>query len=300
MAMATVAWARPPKTKRSRARLAVWTDATDSELSPRDFVVKLEGSPARILGQRGPSDDLMLVVILDLTGALTLVDAARQALTASLDALPETAHVAIMRAQDGLKVLVDPTPDREKLKEAIEQLPVSGHAGLLETVETALRLGDGILTKTTPRLGLVYLTDSNVYNYREDFTNPVINSSDSRDLSRRFPEGLVREKISKLQNRAQGSETPLFIVHLDYRNDRVNEAYQTGLMELASTTGGTAAFCRSVSEIPETVSRIMRIIASHWSIEIELPAELPKLVQIQVENNGQPLHWRARLAPQVR
>lgn len=280
--------------------MAVWAESPDPELSPRDFVVKVDGAPARILGCRGRVDDLMIIVILDLTGDLTLVEAARRAFASALEALPARTHVALMRAQDGLRVLVDPTPDRARLRQAIDELPVSGHAGLLETFETALRLADAVLTKTAPRLAVLYLTDSNVQNYREDFTNPVINSSDSRDLSRRFPEGLVREKISRLQDYAQSAETPLFIVHLDYRSDRLNEAYQSGLMEIASTTGGAAFFCRSASDIPETISKAMRIIASHWSVEVELPPELPKLVQIQVENNTHALRSRTRLAPRAR
>ena len=42
------------------------------------------------------------------------------------------------------------------------------------------------------------VTDSDVNNYREDFTNPTINWSDSGDISRRFRDGLVRERVSKL------------------------------------------------------------------------------------------------------
>jgi hypothetical protein len=56
----------------------------------------------------------------------------------------------------------------------------------------------------------------------------VINWSDSRDLSRRFRRaraGPDRGLDAKLSMR----QTPLFIVHLEYRPDRLNEAYQNGL-----------------------------------------------------------------------
>ena len=52
-----------------------------------------------------------------------------------------------------------------------------------------------MVRKTYVRSAVLYITDSNIYNYREDYTNPVINYSDRGDLSRRFPEGLVREQV---------------------------------------------------------------------------------------------------------
>ena len=276
-------------------RIAAWMEPPDVELQPSGFLVKIDGAEARVINCLGPDADLLLIVILDFTGDLTLVDAARKAFADALELLPPKAHVGLMRAQDGLQVLVDPTPDRGRLREAITNLPVSGKAALLETVETGLRVGDAILTKTAPRVALLYLTDSDVHNYREDFTNPVINSSDSRDLSRRFPEQLVREKIFKLQNSAQAAETPLFIAHLDYRSDRLNEAYQSGLMELATTTGGLAVFCRSVPEIPEAVKKLIRTIASHWSLKVEVPGAA-KMIQVEASNSGRLLRSRPRLA----
>ena len=82
------------------------------------------------------------------------------------------------------------------------------------------------------------MTDSEVRNYREDFTNPVINSSDSRDLSRRFPEGLIRERISRVTTSLSRFQTPISIVHLRYSRDRLDEAYQNGLLQMAQLTGG--------------------------------------------------------------
>ena len=133
----------------------------------------------------------------------------------------------------------------EQLAALVKGVDETGKAGLLTTVESAAAIGDSLLARTNVRVAVLYVTDSNIYNYREDFTNPVINSSDSRDLSRRFPDQLIREKIQKLSDSLAASETPLFFVHLNYFSDRINEAYQRGLLQLAEETGGIGAFCRS-------------------------------------------------------
>jgi hypothetical protein len=242
----------------------------------------------------GPEDDLVLLIALDLAGDLSLADPARRALIEGLRKLPSNAYAGLLRAQDGLRVLADPGPDREPAIAAIESLTVSGRAGLLDTVPTAMRLGDSILRKANVRVALFYLTDSNIANYREDFTNPVVNSSDSRDLSRRFSEGLVKEKISQLQAGLARSQTPLFIVHLDYRNDRLNEAYQTGLLALATATGGTAEFCRTVVDIPAAIEKTLDSIVSHYSIEVELSGKPAKQTAVQLGTQAGGLRHRTR------
>jgi len=75
-------------------------------------------------------------------------------------------------------VLADPGTDRAAAVSAVRDLPVSGKAALLDCVETVTQLADSILAKTAVRVAVFYLTDSDPENYREDFTNPVINSSD--------------------------------------------------------------------------------------------------------------------------
>ena len=264
-------------------------------LTAQDFTARLEGQPARILALRGPADDLMVLLVLDLTEDLGLAEIAKEALGSALPALPAKAQAALLRAQDGLRVLVDPTTDRAVLTQAIQAQPVSGKAGLLDTVETASRIADSILEKAAVRLALVYVTDSNIYNYRADYINPVINYSDYHDLSRYFPEGLVKEKISKLESKLAGFEAPLFIVHLSYRSDRLNEAYQTGLMQLAAATGGSSVFCRSRAEIPEAIANVFHSIASHYSLDIQIPERTSKVVPVQLESGGRALTYRSRL-----
>ena len=107
----------------------------------------LDGATTRILGVEGPNDGLLLIVVLDLAGDLSLAEPAKEALAAEIEKLPPRDFVAVMRAQDGPKVLADPGADRAPALTAVRDLPVSGKAGLLDTVETVTRLADSILAK---------------------------------------------------------------------------------------------------------------------------------------------------------
>jgi hypothetical protein len=281
-------------------RVPVWVQAEADEpaagLAREALSVKVNGvavQPSRLLA---PGDDLVLLVVTDMAGDITLAELAKRALNERIAQLPSNALAGLLRAQDGLRVLVDPTADRAALMAAVDALPVSGKAGLLETVQTAAALGDAILAKAGVRLAVLFITDSDVGNYREDFTNPTINSTDSGDISRRFRDGLIREKISKLDASLEAVETPVFILHLAYRTDTLNQAYQTGLMTLAATTGGSSYFCRSQTEIPDAMGKAFEAITSQYSLTVALPKALPKVVDVTLGSPGHTLSWRSRFA----
>jgi len=282
-----------PKISRPHLRVPVLANG-DGPLRVETIRATLSGTQARVLELHGPEDGMVLVIVLDLVGDLALVDTAKQALATALQDLPENIPVALMRAQEGLRVILDPTVDRGKAAESVLSLIVSGKAGLLDTVETAARLGDSILAKANVRVGILYITDSNVYNYRQDFANPVINYSDAHDLSRRFPDVLVREKISKVVAKLTGYQTPVFVVHLDYSSEKLNEAYQNGLMQIATATGGASTICRSIPEISEAIPKMVRTMAALYSLTLELPRQLPKSVQVQLESPDRTLTYRTR------
>jgi len=227
---------------------------------------------------------------------LTLIDSARPALVEKLSALPANKWVAVLKSQDVLQVVQDPTPDREKTASAIREYVATGKAGLLTTVESASAVGDSLLNRTNVRVAVLYVTDSNIYNYREDFTNPVINSSDSQDLSRRFPDQLIREKMQKLSDGLASSETPLYFVHLNYFSDPINEAYQRGLLQLAEETGGAGAFCRSRGEIPEAVEKIVSAAAKHWSVAVELRSVKSRTATVDLFNGERDVPNRVRFS----
>lgn len=282
---------RPPRTQ-----LRVAAPEQDPPLDRTAFKATLDGSPAKVLRVRGPKDDLVLLVVLDLTGDLTLIDSARPALVEKLGALPPNNWVAVLKSQDVLQVVQDPTPEREKTAAAIRDYVATGKAGLLTTVESASAVGDSLLNRTNVRVAVLYVTDSNIYNYREDFTNPVINSSDSQDLSRRFPDQLIREKMQKLSDGLASSETPLYFVHLNYFSDPINEAYQRGLLQLAEETGGAGAFCRSRGEIPEAVEKIVSAAATHWSVAVELRSVKSRTATVDLFNGERDVPNRVRFS----
>jgi hypothetical protein len=154
-----------------------------------------------------------------------------------------------------------------------------------------------MLEKSAVRVAILYITDGDVRNYREDFTNPVINSSDSHDLSRRFPETLVQEKIAKLDAVLAAEQAPVFIVDVSPHTDRLNEAYQNGMKQLAETTGGAAFFSRSTTEIPEAIHRSFEAVVSHYSLTLDLPAHVSRRPQIHVAlaEGGGSLTYRTRI-----
>lgn len=296
IAVATVAvcTAEPPKAPPRTIRVALSAPA-QSELKQGAMKASLVGGgPARVVRFRSAKSDLLVLVVMDVVSEILRVDAARRTIVDQFQSLPKSTWAGLLRAQDGLQVLLDPTSDREKLESVLMGMPVAGNAGLLSTLETALRLADSIAAKSAVRIAVLYITDSEVGNYREDFTNPVINSSDSRDLSRRFPDGLIRERLARLTETAAAFQTPLFIAHLDYANDRLNQAYQSGLMQLAASTGGSAEFARSLADVPEVVARALSRIQAMSVAWVQLPPKPPKTVQLTLEAEGQPLQHRSQ------
>jgi len=276
-----------------QVRIPVWsTSRAPLELS--DLQATVDGQPAEIVRLQDPSQDLMLLLILDLVDDINRIDLARNAIQSSLAELPEGTHVGILRAQDGLQVLLDPTDNLDEVDEVVENFTIQGTPGLLETVETASELADTVIASEPVRIAICYITDSNINDYREDFSNPVINRSDRGDMSRRFRDGLVRERISKLAGALASRQTPIFIVHLNYQTDTLNEAYQNGLMQIASTTAGLAVFCRSNAEIPSAIEDTFLGIADHYSLDLLVSGTPGANVQISLDAGSVPINYRTR------
>jgi hypothetical protein len=296
--IATLGTAAPRKPENTRLRVPVLA-AANVVIHAKDIQATIGGNPAKVVAVATPAEDLILMLVLDLAGDLTLVEHAKSALLSEFEQLPPRVHVALLRAQDGLRVIQDPGTDLSKVKTAIESLSISGRAGLLDSVETAATIADSILVKSSVRLAVLYITDSDVTNYREDFTNPVINSSDAGDLSRKFPEALIQEKISKLNSNLARTQAPVFIVQINYRSDRLNEAYMNGLRQLATTAGGSAILCRSNAEIPAAIGGVLATIRDHYSVTLEVPKLHARSVDVRLaisDPNGeqQDVGYRSR------
>ena len=290
--IAALALHAAPKGDQAHVRVPVWSP--DHGLD--GVRAQIGGADSQVVQVRGPQDDLIVLLVMDVVSDLASIEPAKEALVAQIKGLEPNRWVGVLQAQDGPRVIVDPTPDHGRIEQAIRELPTTGTAGLLENVELMGRIADSMLTKSDARVAVFYVTDSTVHNYREDFTNPVINSSDSGDLSRAFPERLIQEKIAKIERNLAQQQTPLFIVHLEYRNDRMNEAYQIGLKRLAESTGGWAVFCRTRGEIPGAIQSAFTAIGSHYSVTLLLPENAPKKADLQLTTERpQTLSYRTRL-----
>jgi hypothetical protein len=280
--------------------IPAWVEESRCGAAPK-FAATLNGKPARVTSQLGPGSDQIILVVVDLTGDLALVNAAKQALSAEVSKLPANAWVGLLRDQDGLHVLADPSPDRKPLRNAITDLAILGKPGLFETVIPSLVLADGIMRKSPVRVSVLYITDSNIYNYREDYTNPVINESDPHDLSRVFPDALIQDKISKLVGGAGALEAPLFVIHVNYRGDTLNKSYQNGLLSLAEATGGKGQLCLSLGEIPDALAAAFTRISNSWRLTLEVPPQFHSNAQIRLiapcGGEDARLSWRMYLRP---
>lgn len=281
-----------PKTARTIVRVTVGQQ--EPALERKSFEAKLDGNPAKVLRVLGPEDDLVVLLVLDLSGDQALVDAARAALAQQIQTLPKNHWVGVLRAQDRFEVIVDPTPDRDKVSAAVKDYAATGKAGLLNSVEVAAALGQRLLQRSDVRVAVVYITDSNIANYREDYTNPVINSSDSRDLSRKFPDELVKEKIQKISDQLAKFETPVYVVQLSFFGDPINQAYQRGLLQLAEESGGSGVFCRSQGEIPTAIEQVLSAASRHWSIAVELKNPKLRSVTVDLRNGEKEVRGKAR------
>lgn len=280
--------------------IPAWIEEGSCGAAPK-FEALFNGKPAPVLSPEGPGSDQVILLVLDFTSDVSLVDAAKQALAAEISKLPQNIWVGLLNDQDGLHVLADPGPHREPLLNAINGLAGTGKPGVLDSVTPALSLADSIMSKSPVRVSVLYITDSNIYTYREDYTNPVINGSDPHDLSRVFPDALIQDKISKLEEAISSLEAPLFMVHLNYRGDTLNDSYQNGLLRLADATGGSGQICRSVGEIPDAISAAFVRISNMWRLTIGIPPGFHNNAQIHLSTvcsgDAARLSWRTRVHP---
>jgi hypothetical protein len=280
--------------------IPAWIEEGNCGPTPK-FEATFNGRPAAVESPMGPGSDQIILLVLDFTGDVSLVDAAKQALAGEVSKLPDNIWVGVLSDQDGLRVLADPGDHRGPVTDAINNLVSSGKPGFLDSVTAALGLGDDMMRKSPVRVSVLYITDSNIYNYREDYTNPVINGSDPHDLSRVFPDALIQDKISKLEEAVSTLEDPLFVVHLNYRGDTLNEAYENGLLSLADITGGRGQLCRSVAEIPDAIASMFVRIANSWRLTLSVPPKFHNTAQIHLSTmcDGEEarLSWRTRVRP---
>ncbi len=249
----------------------------------QSFKVFLDETEVPIKNFQAPQSSTILFVVFDTVADIARVDEARSALQSAISNLNEQYWIALMSAQDGLSVLQEPTADRKLLNEKIQSIQVTGKAGLLDTLEPISEIATAMLQKAAVRLAVLYVTDSGIANYRADYLNPVINSSDSGDLSRRFSDRAVQERISRLSESLNRFTVPIFVLHLAQRGDSLNLAYQSGLERIAADSGGAALLCRTNDEIRPGLETLMNRIRASYVLTVDQPNTKRQAVKIRVE-----------------
>ena len=251
-----------------------------SEAPPHALEVLIDGEPVPVRSVQTPDDELVLLLVMDVVKRADRVDAAREAIVRKLTELGPKYYAGVLSAQDGLEVRQDPTRGRGKLRRKLEGLVVRGVPGLLDVVGQASEIADQTLLAADVRLAVLFLTDGEIEDYRGDYTIPVVNPSDRRDLSRRFGAQLILERIRSTVDALESAQVPLFFLHLARQYDELNEVYQNGISEFARVTGGSALFAQGLQEVPALVNQILDEIAGHSVVTIEV--ECSGLHQLEV------------------
>lgn len=273
----------PPKTP---IKLPLWVEQEEGEFweegKRQSFKVFLEDKEVAVKGVQNPKSGTILLVVFDTVADLTRVDEARSALQDVIKDFSDQYWIGLLKSQDGLEVLQEPTADHTALTEKIQSIQVNGKAGLLDTLEPVSQLATAILQKAAVRLSVLYITDSGIANYRADYLNPVINSSDSGDLSRRFSDRAIQERISRLSESLSQFTVPLFFLHLEYRGDTLNLAYQSGLERIAKESGGAAVLCRTTDEIRPALTTLLNRVRSGYVVTVEPPNTKRQSLKVRV------------------
>lgn len=278
---------KPEAPAKTQLKIPVWIESEDGsfrdDAKRQQFKVFVDDREVAVKGFQTSRSGTVMLVVFDTVADLARVDEARSALQAAIADLGDQYWIGLLRAQDGLSVIQEPTADHKILNEKISAVQVSGKAGLLDTLEPVAQLATAMLQKAGVRLSVLYITDSAIGSYRADYLNPVINSSDAGDLSRRFSDRAVQERMSRTVESLACFTVPIYVLHLAHRGDTLNLAYQSGLERIATESGGTAAFCRTSDEIRPALNGIINRIRSGYVLAIDPPNTKRKSARIRVE-----------------
>ncbi len=294
-----------PASNKPQLKVPVWIETEQNQFwlegKRQSFKVFLDDQEVALKNLQGPTSGTILLVVFDTVVDLTRIELARNAVAEALKNLPENHWVSLFSAQDGLNVLLEPTANRTALAEKIAAIQANGRAGLLDTLEPVARLAVSMQQKANVRVSVLYVTDSGVANYRADMLNPVVNSSDTGDLSRRFADRAVQERMSRMAQDLSAFTIPVFMLHLEYRADTLNLAYQSGLERIATDSGGAALFCRTNDEIVPSLELLLKRLRSGYVLSFDSPKRKrasAKLRVTAVDAGNQPFE-RVKHADQI-
>jgi hypothetical protein len=278
---------RPSPAPQSLIKIPVWVESQPEQFwtigDRRSFKLFLGEQELALKSFAGPHSSTIVLLVFDVVADLARVDEARAAIIEKIEKLEPSSWIGLIRTQDGVSVLQEPTGDREAVIEKLKSIQVSGKAGLLESLQPISKLATEMLRRAGIRLCVFYISDSGIGNYRADYLNPVINSSDSGDLSRRFSDRAIQDQMSRQSTALAEYNVPIFVLQLLQREDLMNVAYQSGLVRIATDSGGGAVVCRTIDEIRPGLDRLMAQIDSTYFLGFDAPKGKPKAARFRIE-----------------
>ena len=131
----------------------------------------------------------------------------------------------------------------------------------------------------------------------------MVNYSDSRDLSRRFPGRALQEKISRMTSTLSRFPVPLFILHIDPGQDPLNKIYQDGLKQIAESLGGQLFLSKTVNDIQANLREALNWIGNFYVLGFKVKAEEKGFLKLRITESSQVksatapdrLHYPSRL-----
>jgi hypothetical protein len=259
-----------------------------TDFSAEDFRVFDGRDQLKISSFRKPDSPMLLFIAFDTVGDIAIINQARVALGEHLRQLAPNYWVGLILAQEEIVVLQDPTPDREIVQQKIASLTQIGKAGLLESIQSVADFTTGILLHSDVRVAVIFITDSDIGNYRADYLNPPVNASDSRDLSRRFAGRALQERISRMTLALSKFQAPVFIVHIDPGRDPLNRAYQNGLKQFAEALGGQLFLSKTVADIPAVMQEGFQWAQNFYLLGFDVPRTKSGFFRIQISVSHDP------------
>ena len=267
-------------------KLPVWLSGSNGEreakLSASDLKVTVGKAPVTVSALKGPDSPALLFIAFDTVGDISNINEARKTVVEEIKALGSQFWAGLISAQEQMQVLQEPTADRALLQQKIEELTQIGKAGLLESIQPIADLATGVLLNSEVRVAVIFITDSDIGNYRADYLNPPVNASDSRDLSRRFAGRALQEKISRMAALMARTQVPVFIVHIDPGLDPLNRSYHNGLKQLAEGSGGQCLLSKTSGDIPLTIHEAFQWAKSFYLAEFSLRSDKSGYARIQL------------------
>ena len=280
---------KPKSTNKPRTvhfKLPFWLGGPNGDaevaLSASSLKIYAGKSPIAVSTLKGPESPALLFVAFDTVGDISNLNQARNTVVAEIKSLGSQYWAGLISAQEQMQVLQEPTADRALLQQQIEELTQIGKAGLLESIQPIADLATGVLLNSEVRVAVIFITDSDIGNYRADYLNPPVNASDSRDLSRRFAGRALQEKISRMTAAMARTQVPVFIVHIDPGLDPLNRSYHNGLKQLAEGTGGQCFLSKTSGDIPLTIHEAFQWVRSFYLVGFSLTGEKSGYTRLQI------------------